>query len=326
MKYLREDYNINTSNPAVVDVLERLAKNDRNLEVGSVSAELAYGIYTSVKESAGTETKSCISNTLGMKINGPVFDEFPFIFSAHSPTGDGVLVKILRVAEGTNQLATRIADMKYEAESSKFVHDCIVPSERRTISIDADTAQKAHCRVGENEVLIMPWYTTTLNKHPSNCLDWIALQGRRILEALKYLHNFPGGGFVHMDVKAPNIFVTHDLLCYLGDFGSCKPIGISVTSCTVQFCWLDVIGLQAHPKYDYFMFLLMILIECLEDRRTYSSLFYEPKAHFASVPKVLGVANATMALETTPPALVDLLGEVLGQLTEYGVVAEITAV
>jgi len=120
----------------------------------------------------------------------------------------------------------------------------------------------------------MPWNSSTLNKHPSHLLDWIAIEGRRILQALQYLHSHPDGGFAHMDVKAMNVFVDHNNRCFLGDFGSCKPLGKPITSCSIKFCWEDVRGQLAHPKYDYFMFLLMILIECLEDRRTYTSAFY----------------------------------------------------
>jgi serine/threonine protein kinase len=86
----------------------------------------------------------------------------------------------------------------------------------------------------------MPWNSSTLNKHPSHLLDWIAIEGRRILEALQYLHSHPDGGFAHMDVKAMNVFVDHNNRCFLGDFGSCKPLGKPITSCSIKFCWEDV--------------------------------------------------------------------------------------
>lgn len=181
--------------------------------------------------------------------------------------------------------------------------------ESRSISIDKELAKKASCRVGDNQVLIMPWYASTLNKHPSNCLEWIGQQGRGVLEALKYLHE---SGYVHMDVKAMNIFVDHTSHWYLGDFGSYKPIGAPVTSCTTKFCYEQVLGREAHPKYDYFMFLLMILIESLEDRREYLSVFYDaPDAKNASFSKVCERAQAAIQLDSTPDALKSLLTEVL---------------
>ena len=54
----------------------RLSRNDINLEVGSVNTEFAFPTYQNVKEAAGTETKSCIGNTLGMKVNGSIFPNF----------------------------------------------------------------------------------------------------------------------------------------------------------------------------------------------------------------------------------------------------------
>ena len=160
-----------------------------------------------MKEAAGTETKSCIGAEIGMKVNGSVFDEFPFILSAHDDDGVPKIVKILRVPEGASSLSIREQDVRYEAESVKFIHTSIVPMINKIIIIDPEMAAKANCRVGVNEILVMPWYTSTLNKHPSNCLDWIATQGCRILDALKYLHSCSEGGYAHMDVKAMNIFV-----------------------------------------------------------------------------------------------------------------------
>ena len=309
---------INVSNASTASILLRLARHDRDLEVGSVNTELALSTYENLKVEAGTETKSCIGAEIGMKVNGSVFEDFPFILSAHDAAGDPKLVKILRVPDGANGLSIRQQDIRYESESTKFVHNSIVPMQSKTINIDVELAAKVNCRVGVNNILIMPWYTSTLNKHPSNCLDWIALQGRRILNALQYLHS---EGYAHMDVKAMNIFVDHANNCFLGDFGSCKPLGKPITSCSISFCWEDVRGQLAHPKYDYFMFLLMMLIECLEDRRTYTIQFYrDDGVGFASVAKVVEAARSRIKLETTPSTLADLLVEVLDKLVEFELV------
>lgn len=308
---------INISNPAVTSVLQHLGRHDRYLEVGSVNTDLAVSTYENVRDAASTETKSCIGAEIHMKVNGSVFDEFPFILSAHDSAGALRLVKILRVPEGCSALTTRQQDLQFETESVKFVHSAIVPMECKTITIDLELARKANCRVGKNHILIMPWYTSTLYKQPSNDLEWIAREGKKVLEALQYLHSHPDGGYVHLDVKAANVFVDHNGHCFLGDFGSCKPIGVPVTSCTTAFCWEDNRGKTAHPKYDYFMFLLMVLIECLEDRRTYTTAFYEADAKHASVSKVLAAAQAMSVLDATPPGLVVLLTEVLSKITEF---------
>lgn len=308
---------INTSSPAVTSVLVHLARNDRNLEVGCVSTDLAVSTYENVRDAAGTETRSCIGAEIGMKVNGSVFEDFPFILSAHNSAGELRMVKILRVPEGSSALSARQQDLEWETESAKFVHPGIVPMECKTITIDMDLARKANCRVGENKILIMPWYTSTLHKQPSNDLEWIAREGMQVLRALQYLHALPDGGYVHLDVKAANVFVDHNGHCFLGDFGSCKPFGAPITSCTTAFCWEDNRGKAAHPKYDYFMFLLMVLIECLEDRRTYTTAFYEADAKHASVSMVLAAAQTMSEASTTPAALVILLKEVIDKFSKF---------
>lgn len=118
----------------------------------------------------------------------------------------------------------------------------------------------------------MPWFITTLRSLPSHSLSWFGREGRRLLDALQYIHE---NNYVHMDVKASNVFIDSDGHWFWGDFGSCKPLGAMVTSSTTQFCFCDPLWMTAHPKYDYFMFLLMLLIETLEDRKLYRSMFYE---------------------------------------------------
>ena len=128
------------SNASTISVLQRLAKNDRFLEVGSVNTDLAYYTYINVRDAAGTETKSCIGAELGMKVNGSVFEDFPFILSAHDAANKPKLVKILRVPQGPTDLRSREQDVRFEAESVKFVHYAIVPMERKTIIIDIELA------------------------------------------------------------------------------------------------------------------------------------------------------------------------------------------
>jgi serine/threonine protein kinase len=67
-------------------------------------------------------------------------------------------------------------------------------------------------------------------------------------------------GYAHMDIKATNIFVDHEGNCFLGDFGSCKPFGKKIRSTSPKFLWKTVINEVAEPVYDYFMFLVMIMI------------------------------------------------------------------
>jgi serine/threonine protein kinase len=152
------------------------------------------------------------------------------------------------------------AHVQHEIRACSFQHDAIVPMIHQRIEVDLEMSVKANCRPGVNDVLIMPWYTSSLNKCPSGNFTNIAIQGKRIMSALEYIH---GEGYVHLDVKGTNIFVTSDKMWYLGDFGSCKPIGQRVTSSTFQFCYENIAFQTAKVIYDWFMFLLLVLIETL---------------------------------------------------------------
>ena len=118
-----------------------------------------------------------------------------------------------------------------------------------------------------------------------------------------------------MDVKVMNVFVDQYAVCHLGDCGSCKPIGVPVTSCSITFCYEDTRGLIANPKYDYFMFLVMILIECMENRRDCISSLSEEHSPFPSI------MQSVIEIKSSPPALVKLLQEALAQLNDFKVVS-----
>ena len=303
---------INKTDPIV---LSRIGQVDRFLEVGSVSTDLAVTIYKNVQAAAGSETKSCITTMTGLVLNGPVFDEFPFIFSAHDSHEIPKLVKILKVAEGVAALATRETDVEYEARSVQLKHPAIVPMELQEVNIDQEMALKANCRVGTVRVLVMPWYNSTLNKHPSHRLEWLGREGCRLPEALQFMHI---EGFVHMDVKAMNFLVDSEAHWFLGDFGSCKPVGEPVTSCSVQFCFHDPRNKEAHPKYDYFMLLLMLLVEALVDRRCFRDLFYQPNSKHACTLLVAKHARSILNGDA-PNEFKCLCHDVVNKLTEFDV-------
>jgi serine/threonine protein kinase len=285
-------------------VVSRIAQSDRLLDYGSISTNYAVDMYEDVKLSAGSATKSYIGEFLGMKVNGSVFENFPFLLSAIHRDGSLKIIKILRGADGTSDLSTRQRDVMYEIESCRFFHEAIVPMTHAFIGADLELARVANCRVGCRDVLIMPWYTNTLDKFPSSVVDWIAVQGNRIMAAVEYLHS---QSYVHMDIKAMNILVSHDGKWFLGDFGSCKPINEKVTSCSFCFCYEDPIFKVADVNYDWFMFLLLILIETLTDRRSYVDLFYlSRESRWADYNKVTEYATTLVPNE--------IIGDLIGQL------------
>lgn len=289
-------------------VLGRIAKSNTLLNIGAFNTESANDLYLDVKETAGTETKSYIGEFLGLRINGPVFENFPFLFGAKKGN-ESKMIKVLRVADGTIGLELRQKSIDYEIHACEFRHEAIVPMEHASIVVDNEIAKICNCRIGKNDVLIMPWYTSTLNKYPSGDLQWIAEEGTKVMNALEYIHT---QGYVHLDIKAMNIFISVDTKWHLGDFGSCKPIGELVTSSTFQFYFEDFAFKPAHPKYDWFMFLMVILTEILEDRRDAAALFYRTNtSKFANFDLVTQYAKKYVDDSTIGSFIQNLLMKVL---------------
>jgi len=72
---------------------------------------------------------------------------------------------------------------------------------------------------------------------------------------------------------------------------------------------------DAQPKYDWYMFLVLILIETLEDRRVYTNLFYQSKeSQWTDFNKVIEYARTYCDNSILGPLIVALLNklEVVG--------------
>eukprot|EP00198_Chlamydomonas_reinhardtii_P009986 XP_001699323.1 predicted protein [Chlamydomonas reinhardtii] len=84
----------------------------------------------------------------------------------------------------------------------------------------------------------------------------------RMVEALEWIHR---KGFVHMDVKADNIFVDAAGRWWLGDFGSAVPKGSAITSTTRWFAppAAAKAAATAVPEYDWHMLAVALVIEVL---------------------------------------------------------------
>ena len=152
--YFLKKMNIDRPN---IEVIEKIAKSERLVEAASFSTSLAYSTYINVRDSAGSRTKTYIGKELGMRINGSVFEDFPFIISAETAEGKYVLLKILKISDGATSCDIRKQDIAYESDACRFIHEAIVPMERRSISINMEIALAANCSAGIIDVLVMPW-------------------------------------------------------------------------------------------------------------------------------------------------------------------------
>ncbi len=259
------------------NILRRISKSDSLLRHASTSTDYAYNLYDELKITVQTPTQTYIGEIVGLNVDGPLDMDMGIlnVFKASDiNTGQLKVMKILRVPEGTKDYSIRKKDIEYEVyAANNFKHDAIVPMTHHRVELDTYWMKILRTNINLNEVLVMPLFSASLNSTPSNMSSAIiSRQGFRILDALEYIH---GCSYVHLDVKAMNIFVNGNGDWFLGDFGSCKPINELITSSSEQFYFKDIVfkSTLADPIIDWFMFLVLLMIETLVDRNDYENVF-----------------------------------------------------
>lgn len=268
-------------------VVSKIGANANLLDIASFNTEYAVDIYRRVKEIPGTKTCNQIGALLGMIISSPINDDYCNILTAVDlESGKDVMVKVLREPED----AKKKVQIRNEIDAcTLFKHAGIVPMECREVDITKELAAIASCRVGNYNVIVMPWYKTTLHVYPKCNYPKIATQGEKILNAVLLIHE---KGWVHMDIKELNVFVDENSNWYLGDFGSCVKINEAHTSSTCSFWYEEyVMSAKGETKYDFFMLLIMILMQTLNNPGSYITEFYDTGCSHANFHKVIKYAE-----------------------------------
>jgi serine/threonine protein kinase len=70
----------------------------------------------------------------------------------------------------------------------------------------------------------------------------------RLTGALKFLHS---KGIVHVDVKPSNIFIDVEGIVWLGDYGSCQPLGSSLFGIGTPIYQTSDLAANATPQLDF---------------------------------------------------------------------------
>ncbi|KAL9645415.1 hypothetical protein ABK040_002614 [Willaertia magna] len=201
----------------------------------------AIKLYEFVKSLPATTTRAFLEQNYGIKLNGIFDPQFPNIISG-AENGQPVLVKILVGSTKEKEMEVNaIQTLKLERPPQGIAPIKVCQIQRE----------------GVNYCLLMPHYPRSLSHMYKLLSEKELLQGGKIIkEALTFIHN---KGFVHMDVKPSNIFVSTEGQWFLGDFGSCVEIGQKIMSCTECYLPERVIGTPALSKYDYFMLSIGLL-------------------------------------------------------------------
>jgi serine/threonine protein kinase len=136
----------------------------------------------------------------------------------------------------------------------------------------------------------------------------IAREARRLFEALQYMHRV--AGFVHMDVKGDNVFFDNSGGWFLGDFGSACMIGGRIRSSTYTF-YHGAMDDVAHPRYDWFMLLVLLLIEMGEKDKWSQRFMNSDQGRRVSYDKVMREADRAMIDESYPPELQSVIRDIM---------------
>jgi hypothetical protein len=245
------------------EVLDRIAEHHYNgIDSAASSADRAVAFYEMIRDLPSTHTRVVLQQQLSLHINGPVSIKNPNILTAVDEDQNQFIVKLLRPSN----------HVSYDVQRVEMVQ------ERETcVSLGLEAPPVALCPVevipvayeGRDYIALkMPRYLTTLYDNPKAFHATIVTRGYDLVGAIQYMHE---RGFVHMDIKSDNIFVGADKTWVLGDFGSSKPIGGAVTSCNLsQFVNFPLV--TAQPMYDWFMLLLVLIKESLDDKNSWIGL------------------------------------------------------
>jgi serine/threonine protein kinase len=269
--------------------------------------EQCYELYIHVKSLPSTTTRMEIRDQCRVRLNGPAFEDNPFLLLGNDEIGRPIVVKILKVRDDLSSYEIRKREVERETQACELLQlsdssssKALIHAELLTIGIpDSDHCFKA---------LKMPKYNVLIQCASFDTIV-IAAQGQRLIEAVEFIHE---KGFVHMDIKGANIFVDMNGQWLLGDFGSICPIKSDVTSCTTFFCKEDVIGLEAHPKFDWFMLLVVLMIETLENRHSFVSVLHEKESRLVSEFKLRSLIHAI-----TCEQLRTVVHNIVGRLHEH---------
>jgi serine/threonine protein kinase len=247
-------------------VLERIVKSySTAMIVACDSSQYSYDLYTTVRDLPETFTRLLIDHSYDIIVNGDANLENPNLLSATDKQGNQRIVKVLKVNDDAR---LSLDDRKSLVEQEVLV--CEILSLKDTslafASMVAIEVMHGDIRIS---ALVMPRYLTTVAQSAKFYDEIINREGLRLVDALDYMHSKQ---LVHMDVKGTNIFVGSEAGCpwRIGDFGSCRKLGENVLSTTYFFCNVDARGKPALPKYDWYMLLVAILIESLDDKHSWA--------------------------------------------------------
>ena len=279
------------------------------LSIHSVDAAMHF--YRTIDGLPSTFTINIVEDRADVSISGPLSQDKPKLLAGVRANGSPVVIKLLFTGlDDARPLEVREGEIEHEVKccSKLALADrgiALVPSEVVVLEAPQELAMQTHRR-GRFRALLMPRYLDPLTRGPTFPRMVVAREARRLFEALQYMHRV--AGFVHMDVKGDNVFFDNSGAWFLGDFGSACMLGDKIRTSTPTFYHAEMDGV-AHPKYDWFMLLVLLLIE-MGEKDKWSLRFMNSCQGRVSYDKVMREAERAMSDESCPPELQSVISDI----------------
>jgi len=275
------------------------------------SVDAAMHFYRTIDALPSTFTMNIVEGRADVSISGPLSQDKPKLLAGVRANGTAVVIKLLFTGlDDTRPLEVREGEIEHEVKccTKLALADqsiALVPSEVVVLEAPQEFAMQTHRR-GRFRALLMPRYLDPITRGPAFPRMVIAREARRLFEALQYMHRV--AGFVHMDVKGDNVFFDNSGAWFLGDFGSACMLGDKIRTSTPTFYHAAMDGV-AHPKYDWFMLLVLLLIE-MGKKDKWSLRFMNSGEGRVSYDKVMREAESAISDESCPPELQSVISDI----------------
>jgi serine/threonine protein kinase len=229
------------------------------------SADYSYNLYLKIRDLPETFTRLQIKKLFKIILNGDAYLDNPALLTATDISGSQLIVKVLKINDDFQ--------LSIEERQSLVAQEVLACT---TLGLEDNPLAFANISVIEvshgiivMSALVMPRYLTTVAQSAKFYDEIINREGLRLVTALDYMHE---KGLIHLDIKGSNIFIgkeTGSPWC-IGDFGSSRRVGETVLSTTFFFYKKDIRKTPALAEYDWYMLLVVILIESLDDKHSWA--------------------------------------------------------
>ncbi|KAG2436525.1 hypothetical protein HYH02_011463 [Chlamydomonas schloesseri] len=259
--------------------LQLIVRRHSSRLIAASSTETALQLYEEAKLLPGPSTEAEILKQGGLAVDGPAFPDSSLSLLVAMDAGGcprvlKMLLPVLPIAgsssasgeAGSSAAASDAAGGPEAAACRALCHGKpeavpLVDAKVITFTLGPEHSATYSHYPGVYAAVLMPYYAGTVAKLPPIPLQVLPAAVQRMVEALEWIHRVD---FVHMDVKADNIFIDAAGRWWLGDFGSAVRTGSAIMSTTRWFAPpAATIKAAAVPQFDWHMLAVAMVIEAL---------------------------------------------------------------